>query len=109
MWRELTMPLATHAHTVADRCRKATFEASGSLVHGTGGISTSKPALFWGRQRRRAFQVTKSWSKAMTSKWKYRISVPAVILSLSYFVFHFVKPLGSLISLLASVLSTCSG
>jgi len=29
--------------------------------------------LFWGRQRRRAFQVTKSWSKAMTSKWKYRI------------------------------------
>ena len=30
-------------------------------------------AVFWGRQRRRAFQVTKSWSKAMTSKWKYRI------------------------------------
>ena len=48
-------------------------------------------ALFWGRQRRRAFQVTKSWSKAMTSKWKYRINVRAVIFSLSYFVFPFVK------------------
>src|SRR6202011_5639636 len=45
-----------------------------------------------GRQRRRAFKVTKSWSKAMTSKWKYRISVRAVILSLPYFVFPFVKP-----------------
>src|SRR6476660_10299449 len=74
MWRELTMPSATHARTVADRCRKATFEAPGSLVRGTVRISTSKPAPFWGRQRRRAFQVTKSWSKAMTSKWKYRIS-----------------------------------
>src|SRR6478752_8224646 len=72
MWRELTMPSATHARTVADRCRKATFEAPGSLVRGTVRISTSKPAPFWGRQRRRAFQVTKSWSKAMTSKWKYR-------------------------------------
>ena len=30
-------------------------------------------ATVWGRQRRRAFQVTKSWSKAMTSKWKYKI------------------------------------
>jgi hypothetical protein len=67
-------------------------EAPGSLVRGTVRISTSKLALFWGRQRRRAFQVTKSWSKAMTSKWKYRISVRAVILSLSYFVFPFVKP-----------------
>ena len=86
------MPSATHARTVADRCRKATFEAPGSLVRGTVRISTSKPAPFWGRQRRRAFQVTKSWSKAMTSKWKYRISVRAVILSLSYFVFPFVKP-----------------
>jgi hypothetical protein len=28
----------------------------------------------------------------MTSKWKYRISVRAVILSLPYFVFPFVKP-----------------
>ena len=83
------MPSATPARTVADRCRKATFKAPGSLVRGTVRISTSKPALFWGRQRRRAFQVTKSWSKAMTSKWKYRISVRAVILSLSYFVFPF--------------------
>ena len=38
----------------------------------------------------------------MTSKWKYRISVRAVILSLSYFVFPFVKsgdprPLGGLL------------
>jgi len=86
------MPSATHARTVADRCRKATFEAPGSLVRGTVRISTSKPALFWDRQRRRAFQVTMSWSKAMTSKWKYRISVRTVILSLSYFVFPFVKP-----------------
>src|ERR1700736_7026754 len=92
MWRELTMPSATPARTVADRCRKATFTAPGSLVRGTVRISTSKPALFWGRQRRRAFQVTKSWSKAMTSKWKYRISVRAVILSRSYFVFPFNKP-----------------
>src|SRR5271157_5346079 len=92
MWRELTMPSATPARTVADRCRKAMFEAPGSLVRGTVRISTSKPALFWGRQRRRAFQVTKSWLMAMTSKWKYRISVRAVILSLSYFVFPFVKP-----------------
>ena len=76
------MPSATHARTVADRCRKATFEAPGSLVRGTVRISTSKPAPFWGRQRKRTFQVTKSWSKAMTSKWKYRISVRAVILSL---------------------------
>src|SRR6202030_1816714 len=92
MWRELTMPSATPARTVADRCRKATFKAPGSLVRGTVRISTSKPALFWGRQRRKAFQVTKLWSKAMTSKWKYRISVRAVILSLSsYFVFPFVK------------------
>jgi nitrite reductase/ring-hydroxylating ferredoxin subunit len=30
------MPLATHARTVADRCRKATFEAPGSLVRGNG-------------------------------------------------------------------------
>src|SRR6476620_7145498 len=85
MWRELTMPSATPARTVADRCRKATFKAPGSIVRGTVRISTSKPALLWGRQRRRAIQVTKSWSKAMTSKWKYRISVRAVILSLSYF------------------------
>src|SRR5271166_2279520 len=92
MWRELTMPSATHARTVADRCRKATFEAPGSLVRGTVRNSTSKRALFWGRQRRRAFQVTMSWSKAMTSKWKYRISVRTVILNLSYFVFPFVKP-----------------
>ena len=69
------MPLATHARTVADRCRKATFEAPGSLVRGTVRVSTSKPALFWDRQRKRAFQVTMSLSKAMTSKWKYRISV----------------------------------
>ena len=67
------MPSATHARIVADRCRKATFEAPGSLVRGTARISISKPALFWDRQRRRAFQVTMSWSKAMTSKWKYRI------------------------------------
>jgi hypothetical protein len=83
---------ATHARTVADRCRKATSEAPGSLVRGTVRISTSKPALFWGHQRRRAFQVTMSWSKAMTSKWKYRISIRTIILSLSYFVFPFVKP-----------------
>jgi|SRR5690349_17438089 hypothetical protein len=50
----------TPARTVADRCRKATFKAPGSPVRGTVRISTSKPALFWGRQRRRAFQVTKS-------------------------------------------------
>ena len=69
------------------------FKAPGSPVRGTVRISTSKPSLFWGRQRRRAFQVTKLWSKAMTSQWKYRISVRAVILSLSsYFVFPFVKP-----------------
>jgi hypothetical protein len=28
----------------------------------------------------------------MTSKWKYRISIRTIILSLSYFVFPFVKP-----------------
>ena len=36
------------------------FKAPGSPVRGTVRISTSKPSLFWGRQRRRAFQVTKS-------------------------------------------------
>jgi hypothetical protein len=35
IWRELTMPSATPACTVADRCRKATFKASGSPVRGT--------------------------------------------------------------------------
>ena len=34
MWRELTMPSATPARTVADRCRKATFKAPGSPVRG---------------------------------------------------------------------------
>src|SRR5260370_21903222 len=41
---ELTMPSATHARTAADRCRKATFEAPGSLLRGTEPISASKPA-----------------------------------------------------------------
>jgi hypothetical protein len=36
------------------------------------GFRPENRGLFWGRQRRRAFQATKSWSKAMTSKWKYR-------------------------------------
>src|SRR5260370_41725609 len=40
--------------TVVGRRRS---KAPGSPVRGTVRISTSKPALFWGRQRRRAFQV----------------------------------------------------
>ena len=38
---------------------------------GTARISTENGRRL-GRQRRRAFHVTKSWSKAMTSKWRYR-------------------------------------
>jgi hypothetical protein len=36
----ITMPSATPARTVADRCRKATFKAPGSPVRGTVRIST---------------------------------------------------------------------
>ena len=86
-------------YAIGDTCTHRGGPLSEGDVQGTrvtcpwhGADFDLKTGAVLGRQRRRAFQVTKSWSKAMTSKWKYRISVRAVILSLSYFVFPFVKP-----------------
>ena len=86
-------------YAIGDSCTHRGGSLSEGDVQGTkvtcpwhGADFDLKTGAVLGRQRRRAFQVTRSWSKAMTSKWKYRISVRAVILSLSYFVFPFVKP-----------------
>ena len=86
-------------YAIGDSCTHRGGPLSEGDVQGTkvtcpwhGADFDLKTGAVLGRQRRRAFQVTRSWSKAMTSKWKYRISVRAVILSLSYFVFPFVKP-----------------
>ena len=81
-------------YAIGDTCTHRGGPLSEGDVQGTrvtcpwhGADFDLKTGAVLGRQRRRAFQVTKSWSMAMTSKWKYRISVRAVILSLSYFVF----------------------
>ena len=84
-------------YAIGDTCTHRGGPLSEGDVRGTritcpwhGADFDLKTGAVLGPPAQEAFQVTKSWSKAMTSKWKYRISVRAVILSLSsYFVFPF--------------------
>jgi len=62
-------------YAIGDSCTHRGGPLSEGDVQGTkvtcpwhGADFDLKTAPSWGRQRRRAFQVTKSWSKAMASK-----------------------------------------
>ena len=67
-------------YAIGDTCTHRFGPLSEGDVQGTkvtcpwhGADFDLKTGAALGPQRRRTFQVTKSWSKAMTSKWRYRI------------------------------------